>query len=356
MALKKKLKNINKEKVFRHLNVWLIITIYLDFIDHEEGRLITRILVPLLSISGYIFTYYMGYLFIFPKFYQKNYLTSILSLMLTLIVFETIHYFIYYVLISALGDKNYFDELPVSVLVLSAVFPFFFTSMIALGTHQSRVSKLKLKIQGAREKALLVKGLGFYKNQFNSHIIFNFLNYCFSHIHKDSKEGADAIEMFSNMLTYTLDSDPNKLVLLQKEIEHITSYINLQKILYKDIHVDFQVDGDPENNYIIPRILINFIENAFKHGESQSQEYPINIKLKSRNNLIELIVSNKKRKSTINKTNIETTGIGNLNVFKQLQLLYKDNYTYNFTEDFDFYSCSLQVINNPFQYDKLYNR
>jgi two-component system LytT family sensor kinase len=347
MGIKKIQKNIilNKKKIIRHITAWSIITIYLDFIDHEEGRLITRIIVPLLSMSGYIFTYYMGYLFIFPKFSQKKYLTGSVSLLLTLTMFETIHYFIYYILIPALGDKNYFDELPVSVMILSAVFPFFFTSMIALGTHQSRLSKLKLKIQVAREKALLVKELGFYKNQFNSHIIFNFLNYCFSHIHKDSKEGADAIEMFSNMLTYTLDSDPNELVSLEREIEHITNYINLQKILYKDIYVNFEVNGDPENNYIVPRILINFIENAFKHGDSESTECPINIRLNSKDNLIELIVSNKKRKSNINKS----TGIGNLNVFKQLKLLYKDNYRYNFTEDFDFYSCSLQVINKPIQ-------
>lgn len=334
-----------KRKIINHMTVWLIITICLDFIDHEPGRLITRVLVPLLSMSGYVFIYYSGYLFVFPKFSQKKYLTGILSLLLNLVVFETIHYFLYYILIPWLGDKNYFDDLPVSVLILSAAFPFFFTSMIALGTHQSRLSKLKLKVQVAREKALLIKELGFYKNQFNSHIILNFLNYCFSHIHKTSKDGADAIEMFSNMMTYNLDSNPNELVLLKKEVEHITNYINLQKILYKDTHVNFEVNGQVMNSQIVPRILINFIENAFKHGDSQSPEYPINIKLNSENDLIELVVSNKKKKKHVEASVKESTGIGNLNVFKQLQLLYKDNYKYCFKEDLDFYSCSLQVIN-----------
>ena len=128
---------LNKKKIIRHLIVWLIISVYLDFIDHEEGRLITRIVVPVLSISGYAFTYYMGYLFIFPKFTQRKYLAGSLGLLLTLTAFQTIHYFLYYILIPALGDKNYFDGVPVSVLILSASFPFFFTSMIALGTHQS---------------------------------------------------------------------------------------------------------------------------------------------------------------------------------------------------------------------------
>ncbi len=338
---------LNKKKIIRHLIVWLIISVYLDFIDHEEGRLITRIVVPVLSISGYAFTYYMGYLFIFPKFTQRKYLAGSLGLLLTLTAFQTIHYFLYYILIPALGDKNYFDGVPVSVLILSASFPFFFTSMIALGTHQSRLSKLKIKLQIAREKALLVKELGFYKNQFNSHIIFNFLNYCYSHLHQDSKETADAIEMFSNMLHYNLGTDPNELVILEKEVLHISNYINLQKTLYSDNHVKFEVSGEVERYYVAPRILINFIENAFKHGDSTSPEHPIDIKLSSTSNLIELSVSNKRRKNFMSKPKIVSTGIGNLNVFQQLQLVYKDNYTYSFNEDLDFYSCSLKLSNKP---------
>jgi two-component sensor histidine kinase len=46
---------------------------------------------------------------------------------------------------------------------------------------------------------------------------------------------------------------------------------------------------------IIPFVLITLVENAFKHGDLQKQEYPINIKLDINRNKLYFYCSNKKK-------------------------------------------------------------
>ncbi len=337
-----KLFQINRRLVLKHLTAWCVITIINAIIGYEGLKLSITILVELLCMIASMFIYYTESLFVFPKYYEKSILKMIIALLVVLFIYICILYFIFYYLIPKFGEKYFYDGAPIYVLVLNSSFLFFLTSIVAYGAYLSRKTKRSIEIQTAREKALLIKQLGFLKNQFNSHIIFNFLNYCYSHIHKNSKSGAEAIELFSQMLAYTLDSNPDKPVLLEDEIKYISSYLKLQKILHDDVQIDFAVDGDLKNKFIIPQILINFIENAFKHGDTKSSEFPITIKVLSYENQIMLDVSNKKRTDV---TTIKSTGVGNLNVLQQLQLLYKDKYEYNYTDEAGVYSCNLLLLN-----------
>jgi LytS/YehU family sensor histidine kinase len=144
------------------------------------------------------------------------------------------------------------------------------------------------------------------------------------------------------MLKYTFSSSPDDPVSLKTEVDYISNFINLQKILDNSTQVRFQINGDLNNKYLLPRILINFIENAFKHGETNSTESPVIIRLETRDNQIRLFVDNKKRKKS---KLISSTGFGNSNSIKQLELLYKNNYEYSHNTDGEFYSCSLFLTN-----------
>jgi LytS/YehU family sensor histidine kinase len=291
-----------------------------------------------------MFVYYAEYLFIFPRFYGKNPIKLIFSIISILVIYQLINHSVFYYLVPFLGDRNIFETAPPHLLILTSSFLFFFTSIVAFGASRNKISKLNMTEQNRREKALLIKELGFYKNQFNSHITFNFLNYCYSHVQTNSKEGAKAIELFSEMLGYTFNSSPDEPVSLKKEIEYISNFIDLQKILSNGIRVNFQVQGELNNKYLLPRILINFIENAFKHGDTKSNDFPINIRLEIQENLIKLFVENKKKKKS---EVISSTGFGNSNSIKQLELLYNNNYEYSHNDDENFYSCKLFLTNKP---------
>ena len=332
-----------RKAVGKHLLAWLGITLVNAIAGYEDFKIITTILVELLMMFGYMFIYYSESLFVFPKYYKKNTIKLILGLLTVLFVWTNLMYFIFYYMISALGDvSGSYDGAPIHVLILNSTFLFFFTSMVAFGAYLNKKTKQAVEKQAAQENAFLTKQLGFLKNQFNSHIIFNFLNYCYSHIHKNSKSGAEAIELFSEMLAYTLDRNPDEPVLLEKEIEYISRYLRLQKILHEDIQIDFTVDVNSKNQLIIPQIFINFIENAFKHGETKSKQFPIKIAISSDKNVIKLNVSNKKKTDI---STITSTGVGNANVLQQLELLYKNKFQYNFNNDAEFYSCDLLIIN-----------
>lgn len=333
-------RNKLNEKNWRHIIVWTILAIFMFYIDGQSVSLKTRLIGTCLVVLGYMFVYYFEYLLIFPKFYKVNLFNLAISLLGLLIIFQLINHFIFFIVIPFLGDPNGFEHDPPYFLFLTTSFLFFFISIVAFGATQNERSKFDLRIQCEREKALLVKELGFFKNQFNPHITFNFLNYCYSHCQKESVEGGQAIELFSQMLRYTLSSKADEPVPLQKEIEHISNFIAIQQILEKDIHVDFLVTGESQSKYVLPRILINFVENAFKHGETKCKNFPIRIEIKTSNDTIELIVKNKKRKHSK-----LSTGVGNSNSLKQLELLYKGDYQYTNKNEEDFYSCEIQLIN-----------
>ncbi|HSH67019.1 MAG TPA: histidine kinase, partial [Bacteroidia bacterium] len=264
-AIMKRFK-IDKKVVLKHLTAWIGITIINAVISYEDVKISTTLIVEILGMLGFMFIYYTESLWVFPRLSEKGIIRLGLGLLAVLFIYTLILYLTFYHLLHFLGEKYFYDDAPIYVLLLNSSFLFFITSIVAYGAYLNRKTKRAIEIQTAREKALLIKQLGFLKNQFNSHIIFNFLNYCYSHIHKNSKSGAEAIELFSGMLAYTLDSNPDKPVLLEDEIEYISSYLKLQKILHDDVQIDFKVEGDLKNKFIIPQILINFIENAFKHG------------------------------------------------------------------------------------------
>jgi two-component system LytT family sensor kinase len=329
---------LTKKEMIRHLIVWSIITAFISFIDPITGHFIMKVLVTLLLMLGYMFVYYVEYLFILPMFYGRNTLKLSLYILCCLIIFEVINYFTFYYVMSMFGDVGDFDNAPPYVLALTSLFRFFFVSVVAIGAYQNKMSKLKIQMQDEREKALLIKELGFFKNQFNSHIIFNFLTYCYRYVQKDSREGAEAIELFSNMLKHTLNDNPDEPIELKKEIEYISNFIDLHRQLNKQIQVEFHVEGDMSNQYILPRILITFIENAFKHGEIHSIENPILIRLETFINSIKLNVVNKKKSI---KEMIVSTGVGHHNVRQQLELFYKKEYELNINDDGENYSCEL---------------
>ena len=338
---------LSKHEKIKHLVIWCSITIFYLIFDPWKGSFLLQIILTGLVMSSYVFAYYSFLLFIFPRFYNISTIKLILSSLVTFILFLLFDYFNYYHVPGMFGESSLFDNIPVYSLGLQYIIFFFIILIMALGAFQNRVNLKNLEHQNEKEMILLIKNLGFFKNQFNSHITFNFLNYCYSHIHKSSIEGAEAIELFSNMLRHSLGNKVDKPILLIKEIEYISDYIALHRQLNKDIQVDFHVEGNFKNQYILPYILIIFIENAFKHGEIYSVENPVTIRLETFVNSIKLNVNNKKK---LIKGMITSIGIGHSNVRQQLELFYKGRYELYINEEGENYSCELSINTKNHKY------
>ena len=328
----------NRKEIIKHSIIWILLTIFFCIIDPVIGSFAIQLTGTFLIMVAYMFSYYSLFLFTFPKFHGINYLK--LFLFITLIFFC-------YLIISFI---NFFFVLKVfdGVTSLDSIFDWIFTefilfaiiSAIAFGSYQNKISLNEIRTQNEKEKALLIKELGFFKNQFNSHITFNFLNYCYSHVLQNSKEAAEVIESYSEMLRFTINTKPDEMVLLEKEVLYIKQFISLKKQLSKGICVEFNTEGNLIDKFILPRIFIALVENAFKHGETHCMDAPIEIKIKSTVVKVILEVSNKKNK---HKTKPESTGVGQQNLKNQLELFYKTKYELEINENYNSYYCKLSL-------------
>jgi sensor histidine kinase YesM len=246
-------------------------------------------------------------------------------------------YFVFFKIIPGLGGHTYSEDYPIGFFLGYEIS--FFTIVGAAGTSSffNRYGLYKLKQQTEKEKSLLIKELNFLKNQFNSHITFNFLNYCYSNIHKQSPETAEAISNFSDMLRYTLQTGPEEKVALSKEIIYIENFISLQKLLSAKVFVNFDYDGNIGETLILPRILVTFVENAFKHGLCNDPKFPIQINLMVNDDKLTFTIKNKINHSK----RIDNTNKGMENVTQILDLYYTDNYELRSNAEGEFFCVDL---------------
>lgn len=164
--------------------------------------------------------------------------------------------------------------------------------------------------------------LNFLKSQINPHFLFNTLNNIYSLARKKSDETPDVVLKLSKLLRFVLYETKDKFISISREIEFMKDYIDLQKIRFSErLTINFKHEIDDLETQIMPLVLIPFVENAFKHGASQSiSDSFISIDLKVKNN--ELFLSVKNSFETQNSD--ESEGIGLKNIKRQLELFYSN--------------------------------
>lgn len=202
------------------------------------------------------------------------------------------------------------------------------------------------RIKQILKEEKLKSELQFLKSQINPHFLFNTLNNLFGIARKiDAMPVADGIAKLSHLMRYMLYDSEVDFVTLEKEVNYLNNYIDLQKLRIesvKNIHLSIKLNNYNPELKIAPLILIPFVENAFKHGISIKEKSEIEIELKTNKNIVEFRVSNTINKLRKNRDE-ENSGFGLKNVQKRLDLLYPERYSLNIKEDTDNYSVSLSI-------------
>lgn len=182
--------------------------------------------------------------------------------------------------------------------------------------------------------------LQFLKSQLNPHFLFNSLNNIYSLAYQKSDKTADAILKLSEIMRYMIYESNDSWVALSKEVEYVQSYIELQKLRFKDgAAVELTLNGEIDNQHVVPLILISFVENAFKHGVANDPEDPIRINIIANQKILHFSITNKK-----SKTNKDAMGgVGLNNVERRLQLLYPDRYKLNIVNSATHYTSELML-------------
>jgi sensor histidine kinase YesM len=184
--------------------------------------------------------------------------------------------------------------------------------------------------------------LAFLKSQINPHFLFNTLNNIYSLAESKSDLTPVAVMKLSNIMRYVLTEARQESVPLEKEMQFIHDYIELQRIRNTDkTSVGFTVVGDITGKKISPLILLPFTENAFKYGVSTRELSPINILVESDKNHIHFKIKNNKHNK--GKNNLVNTGIGINNTRRRLELLYPGKYELNIEDELLTYTINLNI-------------
>jgi two-component system LytT family sensor kinase len=191
------------------------------------------------------------------------------------------------------------------------------------------------------EKEKAANELNFLRAQFNPHFLFNSINSIYGHIDKTNKPARDMLLKFSEMLRYQLYECNVEKIELDRELNYIKNYIDLQKSRIDErIRVTFCDDGINGNLKIAPLLLITFIENAFKYvGFNEGRNNAIDITIRHNEESLIFNVINTKD-VCINQVK-KSSGLGIANAKRRLELLYPGRHELKINEQEERYEITL---------------
>jgi LytS/YehU family sensor histidine kinase len=141
---------------------------------------------------------------------------------------------------------------------------------------------------------------------------------------------------------------------IEQEVRIIGDYIALEKLRYDEsLSINFNHDIEDMKQAVPPLLLIPLVENAFKHGVSETRDQPfIDIHLSVNNRQLLFVVKNSAEAFTDRSDVKESIGLSNLR--RQLELLYTD-YNLSVSQGESVFTATLKINLTSHVQDKLYN-
>ncbi len=161
------------------------------------------------------------------------------------------------------------------------------------------------------------------KMQLQPHFLFNTLN-SISHLAlEDSKKAVQMVARLGDFLRLTIDSNGQQQVTLERELEFLTNYLEIEKIRFRDrMHVTFDIAPDTLGLYVPNMILQPFAENAIKHGLAKNMAAGrIDIKAEKDDDRLRIQLSNDGAIVSLDKP-LGSNGIGIANTRARLEKLF----------------------------------
>eukprot|EP01133_Synstelium_polycarpum_P014007 gene14007-16511_t len=290
-----------------------------------------------------IVEFYVCYLWVYPRFLKKEKIPQLIGgLVVAMATFIFLRYFIEQMLFPKfLGIRNYPKATPLWYYIKDNLY--FGTSYIMISAAvwgTERAFKTEKQAKQLKNEAIKAE-LSFLKSQINPHFLYNTLNYIYSLAIPVSDKMASAVLRLSDLMRYTLTESADGKVSLVREVEYMESYIELFRMRFDpNFFVEFTTAGISEQQRVSSLILIPFVENAFKHGLVNDAGFPVKIHLEVLNGR-QLIFTVLNKISHHQKD--RSSGIGLLNIYRRLDLIYPQKYELNIDNDGASYQSRLRI-------------
>jgi two-component system, LytTR family, sensor kinase len=332
-------------KAIYHLGFWSLAYFFWIYIFRNNALVITHtITIQFCYLVFIAANYYFNSLYAIPKLLNRKKYAQFAGAFLAMIVFTAwlrvpVSYFVRNYLFG-IHDIHY--NIP-NVFYESFINIFFWVFFIVAAKMMiDRVRSQVYIEQIEKEKA--ANELNFLRAQFNPHFLFNSINSIYAHIDKSNKDARGMLLTFSEMLRYQLYECNVELIDMERELNYIKNYIELQKSRIDErIKVCFSFENLNSSIRVPPLILITFIENAFKYvGFNEYTENRIEIGLDYKKGNLEFKICNTKD-NFITKDQ-HSSGLGIANTRRRLELLYPGKYALDIMETDNVYTVSLTIF------------
>lgn len=329
--------------IWRHITYWVIDLLtwstFWTIIDSTFGENLFRMTLwmPVYMLYSYPLIYWMV-----PRILLKGkFLLSAVIILLWgvagwfIFIFYRANVFIPVQLAVHIPNLNIPGSEPAGYLCLTTTT----SGIVIFAIFKQWTQKQQQWLQVQKEKT--TTELQLLKAQVHPHFLFNTLNNIYSFSLESSPKTPGLILKLSSLLSYMLYDCKSEEVRLEKEVEIMKNYIELEKERYGDkIEISWSAEGEIKDKFISPLLILPFLENAFKHGASEQIENPwLGVDLSVTNGVLKCKITNSKNEYATNRSN----GIGINNVKKRLEFLYPGRYDLKIKDEGDFFVVSLVV-------------
>jgi len=338
-------------RVWRHVLYWLLHIIFWTLLNNfilsrNSSSQDFSTWHNLFNVSIWLpvaipYSYLMAYL-IMPKFLLGEKFGQFIFAALLWIVggVAANYYYRVYILVPA-QEAMHFSTIVRSGWQLTS-----FMLLLVHGTNVTilRLFKYWLKKQQEwmqAEKEKITAELQLLKAQVHPHFLFNTLNNIYSFSLENSPKTPELILKLSTLLSYMIYDCKVEEVRLEKEMEIMKNYVDLEKERYgNNIEISWSVEGDIKNKFIAPLLILPFLENAFKHGASEQIETPwLGVDISVKDDTLICKIANSKNEYVPYSNN----GIGINNVKKRLEFIYPGKHELKMNDEANFFVVSLLI-------------
>ena len=324
----------------------------LTFFLHDPNMWWFLFVVNLFLLPAYIFYS----LVIVPRFlFEKKYIRFFALTILFLATMQLLLFGIYSLIwdFANQTEQSYFTYSS-STFIRELLWNSLYT-LIAIGIYFIKKALDERELLITLQKDSNSYRLKYLRSQLNPHFLFNTLNSIYSLSMQKSDKTPDVVVKLADLMRYLLYECNEEKVPLNKEIEFIQNYIEIEKIRY-NADVRFTIEGNTDEIMIEPFLFISFIENGFKHAFDNAYSNAfIYINIKVQPEQIELsVVNNTSIDLETQAKKIQGTGLRNSKSI--LELLYPTSHALNIiqTEKEESRKSELRIKNAKKRLESLY--
>lgn len=345
---------ISQNRILSHVIFWLLAVISSTLVlgqayeDYEAALMQNLILLPPKILAAYVLIYFQIYRLLFKRkyilffltFLIGGYLFSVFGRVLMVHVFEPLYRE------GGFRQESLFEIMTDLQKIASRYFFYIYMyPMLLVILKLIKDHFATRQNQEILKKEKVVAELKFLKAQIHPHFLFNTLNNLYVLTLQKSDKAPELLIKLSDMLDYMLYQCNVPVISIEKELELIQNYLDLEMLRYGDrLQLKFNQNIDNPQSRIAPLILLPLVENAFKHGAGAAVNEPeIQISLEVLEQQLALSIFNTKPALPRMIETSPKEGIGMTNVKKQLALTYPKAFDIEVVETAEAYSLTLQI-------------